>query len=111
MFYHKEEKVVSPNSYLLDEFSPSSEIDLEGILNYQDPPDFDWISIEDFDQRYVKVEFATPMLPDIPNIEAHASNEYAMSDYCTFAQAVLSLPPMEGFDADFDLGVELGDSS
>ena len=29
-----------------------------------------------------------------------------MSDYCRFAQAVLSMPPMEEFDVEFDLGVE-----
>ena len=34
-----------------------------------------------------------------------------MSDYCRFAQAILSLPPMEGLDADFDLGVEQVNSS
>jgi len=34
-----------------------------------------------------------------------------MSDYCIFAQAVRSLPPGEGFDTDFDLGVEQGDGS
>jgi len=51
------------------------------------------------------------MMPSIPKFEAHASNESAMSDYCRFAQDVLSLPPMEGFDTDFDLGIEQGDSS
>jgi len=33
-----------------------------------------------------------------------------MSDCCRFAQAVLSLSPMEEFDVDFDLGVEQGNS-
>jgi len=32
-----EKKVVSPNSSLLDELPPSSEIDMEDILNYEDP--------------------------------------------------------------------------
>ena len=41
MFCHMEEKVVYPNSSLLDEFFPSAEIDMEDILNCQDPPDFD----------------------------------------------------------------------
>jgi len=35
------EKVVSPNSSLLDEFPHSPEIDLEDVLNCEDPPDFD----------------------------------------------------------------------
>jgi len=33
-----------------------------------------------------------------------------MSDYCRFAQVVLSLPPMEGVDLDFNLGIEHDDS-
>jgi len=41
-----------------------------------------------------------------PRVEAHASNDSTMSEYCRFAQSVLSLAPMEGFDADFDLGIE-----
>jgi len=110
MLCHMEEKVLSLDSSLLDEFLPSPEIDMEDFLNCQDPPDFDWFSIGDPNQRYVKVEFAALVPPSIPMVEAHASNEYAMSEYCTFAQAVLSLPPMEGFDVDFDLGIEQGDS-
>jgi len=57
------------------------------------------------------VEFAAPMPPSIPKVEAYASNEFAMSDYYRFAQSVLSSPPIEGFDVDFDLGVEQGNSS
>jgi len=34
-----------------------------------------------------------------------------VSDYCRFAQVVLSLPPMEGVDLDFDLGIEHDNSS
>jgi len=45
------------------------------------------------------------MLPSTPKVEAHASNESATSDYCRFAQTVLCLPPMEGFVADFDVGL------
>ena len=41
MFYHIEEKAVSPNSSLLDEFSPFSKIDMEDILNCENPPGFD----------------------------------------------------------------------
>ena len=51
------------------------------------------------------------MPANMPKVEAHASNKSFMSDYCRFAQDVLSLPLMEGFDADFDLGVEQIDSS
>ena len=34
-----------------------------------------------------------------------------MSDYCRFAQTVLSMPFVEGFDADFDVGIERVDDS
>ena len=34
-----------------------------------------------------------------------------MSDYCRLAQTVLSFPPMEGFEADFDFGVKQVDRS
>ena len=34
-----------------------------------------------------------------------------MSDYCRFAQVVLSMAPIEEFDVDFDLGVEQVDSN
>jgi len=84
---------------------------MEDILTCQDPLDFDWISIEDPDRRYVKEEFAAHMPPSIPKAEAHASNESAMSEYCRFAQVILSLSHVEGFDADFDLGVKQGDSN
>jgi len=94
MFFHVKEKVVSPNSSLLDAFPPSPEIHIEDTLNCQDPPDFNWIFTENPDQGYVKVEFAAPMPPSILEVEAHASNESTMSDYCRFAQAVLSLPSM-----------------
>jgi len=80
-------------------------------LNCEDIPDFDRISTEDFDQRYVKVEFAAPMLVDMPKVEAHASNKSTMGDYYRFAQTVLSFPPMEGFKENFNLGVKQGDSS
>jgi len=51
------------------------------------------------------------MSPSISKVEAHASNESTMSDYYRFSQAILSLPPMEGFDTEFNLGVEQGDMS
>jgi len=47
MCCHMEEKAVSPNSSLLDEFFPSPKFDIEDILNCQDPLDFDCISTED----------------------------------------------------------------
>ena len=56
------------------------------------------------------MEFAAPTLRSIPKVKAHASNESTISDYCMFAQVVLSLPRMEGVDIDFDLGIEQGDS-
>ena len=84
---------------------------MEDVLNCEDPLDFDRISHEDPNQRYVKVELAAPMPPNMPKIEAHVSNKSSMSNYCRFAQVVLSLPSMEGFDADFDLGVEQVDSN
>ena len=39
--YYMKEKVVSSNSSLLDEFPPSPKIDMEDVLNCEDPPDFD----------------------------------------------------------------------
>ena len=50
------------------------------------------------------------MPPSIPKVKAYASNESPMSEYCRFAQVVLSLPPLEGVDLDFDLGIEHDDS-
>ena len=103
--------MVSPNSCLLDESPPSPEIDIEDVLNCEDPTDFDWISTEDPNQRYIKVEFAAPIPPNMPKVDALASNESSISNYCRFTHAILSLPLMEGFDANFDLGVEQIDSS
>jgi len=57
------------------------------------------------------VEFTTPMPPNKPKIEAPAPNESSTSDYCRFAQTTLSIPLMEGFDADFDVGVEQVDGT
>jgi len=80
-------------------------------LDCEDPPDFDWISYEDPNQRYVEVEFAAPVPRNMLMVEAYVSNESSMSDYCRFAQAILSLPPMEGLDIDFDFGAKQVDSS
>jgi len=106
MFCHMKEKGVSPKSSLLDEFPPSPKIDMKDVLNCEDPPDFDWISHQNPTQRYVKVEFAAPTLPNMPKVKAHVCNESSMSDYCRFAQAILSLPPIEGLNADLDSGIE-----
>jgi len=51
------------------------------------------------------------MLPNKVEIEASVSNESLMSDYCRFAQTVLSMPLVVGFDADFDVGVKQVDDS
>jgi len=79
-------------------------------LQCPDPFDFDWICIEYADQGYVKVEFAAPTPPNIPEVEAYAPNESPMSDYCRFVQVVLSLPPMEGVDLNFDLWINHDDN-
>jgi len=47
------------------------------------------------------VEFANLMPPNIPKVEVSIPNEFSMSDYCRFTQAVLFMPPMEGCDAYF----------
>jgi len=79
---------------------------MEDSFGCQDPSNFDWISTKYLDQGYVKVKFVAPTPPSIPKVKAYASNESPMSDYCKFAQVVLSLTPMEGVDLDFDMGIE-----
>ena len=105
MFCSMDEKVIFPNSSVSDAFPLSPEIDMEDVLNCQDPSDFDRISTKDPDQG-VKVEFASPTSPSVPKVEADASNESPMSCYCRFTQVIFSLPPMEGVDLDFDMGIE-----
>ena len=51
------------------------------------------------------------MPPNEPLVGAHFSNDSLMSEYCRFAQVVHSMPPLEGFDVDFDVGVEQVDGS
>ena len=80
-------------------------------MNCDDPSDSNQISYKDLEQRYVKVKFAALMPPNTPKVEVLVPNKFSMNDYCRFAQTVLSMPPMEGFDADFDLGVEQVDSN
>jgi len=65
----------------------------------------------DPNQGCVKMEFATPMPPNKPKVEALVSHESSMSYYCRLAQTILSMPPMEGFDVDFIVGVERVDDS
>jgi len=47
----------------------------------------------------------------MPEIEVPIPIESPMSDYCRFTEAIFSMPPMKGFDANFDLGVEQVDSN
>jgi len=106
MFCHLEKKVVSPSCSLLNAFLLSPKIDMEDVLNCQDPPNFDWISTKDPDQGCVMMEFAAPMPPNTHKVKAYASKESTISDYYRFGQAVLSLPPMEGVNVDFDWAIE-----
>ena len=46
------------------------------------------------------------MPPNKPEIGAPVSNDYSMSEYYRFARVVHSMPHLEGFDVDFDVGVE-----
>jgi len=109
-FCFVDEKIVSLNSFLSDVLSLSPELEMEDGWSCPIPSDFDWILTEDPNQEYVKVEFATSMLPSIPEVETYASNESFMSDYCRFTQLILSLPLMKGVNLDFDLGIEYDDN-
>jgi len=64
VFSHKKDDMVSPYSSILNALPLFSEIDMEDVWNCEDPPDSDWISYEDLDQGYAKVEFAAPMPPN-----------------------------------------------
>ena len=77
----------------------------------EDPLGSDWISYEDLDQEYVKVEFSAPMPPNKPEEEAPISNDSSISEYCRFARVVHCMSQLDGFDVDFDLGVEQVDGS
>jgi len=101
VFCHTKEDVVSPSSSLLDALRLSPKIDMEYVLNCEDFPHSDWISYKGLNQRYVKVEFATLIPPNTLEVEVPVPNKSSMSNYYRFAQAVLSMTPMEGFDADF----------
>ena len=77
--------MVSPSSSLLYGLPLSPEIDRKDVLNYDDPPDSGWISYEDPDQQYVKVEFPAPMPPNTPEVKVPVPNKSSMSNYCRFA--------------------------
>jgi len=81
VFSHKKEGIVSPHFSILDALSLSPNIDMEDVWNCEDPLDSDWISYEDPNQGYVKVQFAVPMPPNKLEVEAPISNESSMSDY------------------------------
>jgi len=89
---HRNEDAVSPHYSILDALPLSPEIDMEDVFNCEDPPYSNWISYEDPDQGYVKVEFAAPMPPNKHEVEAPVPNESFMSDYCRFAQMILFMP-------------------
>ena len=111
VFSHRKEDAVSPHSFILDALPLSHEYDMEDGLHNEDPPYSEWISYEDPDQGYVRVGFSTSMPPSKPEVEAPISNDSSISEYCRFAQVVHSMPPLEGFDANFDVRVEQVDDS
>ena len=111
MFSHRKEDAVSPHSSILDVLPLSPQYDMEYVLHDEDPPDSKRISYEDPDQGYVKVEFYPLMPPNKPKVEAPVSNDSSLSEYCRFARVVHSMPPLKGFDADFDVGAEQVDVS
>jgi len=51
------------------------------------------------------------MPPNTLEVKVPMPNESSMSNYCRFAQPVLSMPPMKGFNVEFDLGDEQLDSN
>ena len=55
IFCYVKDKMASPSFSLSDAFPYSPEIDMDDVMNCQDPPNFDWISAEDPHQGYVKV--------------------------------------------------------
>jgi len=106
VFSHRKEDAVSPHSSILDALPLSPKCDMEDVLYAEDPPGSEWISYEDPDQVYVKVEFSTPMPPNKLEVEAPISNDSSLSEYCRFARVLHSMPPLEGFDANFDIRVD-----
>ena len=78
-----------PNSFLFDVLPISPEIEMEEDWGCSDLSDYDWISIEDPNQGYFKVDFTAPTTPSIPEVETYASNESSMSGYYKLAKVVL----------------------
>jgi len=95
VFSHRKEDVVSPHSSILDALSRFPEYDMEDVLNDEDPLNSEWISYEDPDQGYVRVEFSAPMPPNKTKVEAPIFNDSSISEYCRFAQVIHSMPPLE----------------
>jgi len=54
---------------------------------------------------------SAPMPHSKPEVEVPISNDSSISEYCRFVRVVRSIPPLEGFDANFDVGVEQVDVS
>ena len=75
MLSHKKEDTVSPYSFILDALPLSLEYDMVDVLHNEDPLGSKWISYEDADQGYVKVEFFAPMPANKPEVEAPVSND------------------------------------
>jgi len=84
-----EDKIIFPNSFLSDVVPLSPDIEMEDEWGFPYRVDFDWISTEDPDQCYTKVEFAAPTPPSIPEVETCASNESSISDYYGIAHYFL----------------------
>ena len=57
------------------------------------------------------MEFFAHMRPNKPEVEAPISSDHSISEYCRVAQIVHSMPSLEGFDADFDVGAKQVDVS
>jgi len=85
VFSHKWEDAVSPHSSILDALPLSPEIDMEDVLNDEDPPDSKWISYKDPDHGYVRMEFSAPIPRNKPEVEAPVSNDSSISAYCMFS--------------------------
>jgi len=95
----------------MDALPLSPECDMEDVLHAEDPPDSEWISYGDPNHGHVKVNFFAPMPPSKLEVEAPASNDSSLSEYCRFGRVAHSMLPLERFDADFDIGVKQVDVS
>ena len=84
VFSHRKEDTASSHSSILDALPLFPEYDMEDVLYDEDPPDSEWISYEDPDQGYLRVDYA-PMPPSKLDVEAPISNDFLMSEYCRVA--------------------------